>query len=370
MVTPRTTVSRKSARAVATPDDVVQPAEVLHDAAVPGQRIAVVIPCYRVSRQVLGVIARVGPECSGIYAIDDACPENSGDAIESECADPRVWVLRHRRNMGVGAAVLSGYRAALQDGADVIVKIDGDGQMAPELLPGFVAPILGGQADYCKGNRFYELDNIDRMPLVRKVGNAALSFMTKLSGGYWDIFDPANGYTAIHASVARRLPFDKISERYFFESDMLFRLNTIRAVVVDIPMDATYGDETSSLKVFRIFPEFFYKNLRNGLKRTFYNYFLRDFSIASLELVVGLAMLAFGTIYGSVHWIASAHAGVATPPGTVMLAALPVLVGVQLLIAFVGYDIASVPKRAIHPALVIREQAQMRESAPPESDAR
>jgi dolichol-phosphate mannosyltransferase len=351
-------IPRRSGQAPPEPDDVptVHGEQRAESAAAPGERIAVVIPCYRVSRQVLGVIARIGPECWRIYVVDDACPEGSGDLVESRCADPRVHVIHHRKNLGVGAAVMSGYRAALNDGAQVIVKIDGDGQMAPELLPGFVASILGGQADYCKGNRFYELDHIDRMPLERKLGNAALSFMAKLSGGYWDIFDPANGYTAIHAAVARRLPFDKISQRYFFETDMLFRLNTIRAVVADIPMDATYGDETSSLKVSRVFAEFFYKNVRNGVKRIFYNYFLRDFTIASLELVVGVVFLAFGTIYGAVHWIASAHEGVATPPGTVMLAALPVLVGVQLLLAFVGYDIASVPKRPIHPVLARREQ--------------
>lgn len=353
------TMRRRTGRELATPQAAPSPHADGRAAPVgaPDERIAIVIPCYRVSRQVLGVLARTGPECWRIYVVDDACPEGSGDLVEARCPDPRVRVIRHRKNLGVGAAVMSGYRAALDDGADIIVKIDGDGQMAPELLPGFVVPILGGQADYCKGNRFYELDHIDRMPLVRKLGNAALSFMAKLSGGYWDTFDPANGYTAIHAAVARRLPFDKISQRYFFETDMLFRLNTIRAVVVDIPMDATYGDETSSLKVFRVFPEFLYKNLRNGVKRIFYNYFLRDFSIASLELVVGLVLLAFGTVYGTVHWISSARAGIATAPGTVMLAALPVLVGVQLLLAFVGYDIASVPRRPIHPALARREQA-------------
>jgi len=365
-------MSRRSARALSTPDELAE--SVLEErrevTASLRERIAVVVPCYRVSHQVLGVIERIGPECWRIYVVDDACPEGSGDLVEARCTDPRVRIIRHRRNLGVGAAVMSGYRAALDDGADIIVKIDGDGQMAPELLPGFVAPILSGHADYCKGNRFYELDQLGRMPLVRKLGNAALSFMAKLSGGYWDIFDPANGYTAIHASVARRLPFDKISERYFFETDMLFRLNTIRAVVVDIPMDASYGDETSSLKVFRVFPEFLYKNLRNGAKRVFYNYFLRDFSIASLELVVGFILLAFGMIYGALHWIASARAGVATLPGTVMLAALPVLVGVQLLLAFIGYDIASVPRRPLHPALVGREQAQMREPSPVEGSAR
>lgn len=365
MATPRTSASRRSAPAMAAPEGSSGHAAEQQEArAADAPRIAVVIPCYRVSRQALGVIERIGPECCSIYAVDDACPEGSGELIAAQCLDPRVRVLHHRRNMGVGAAVMSGYRAALQDGADVIVKIDGDGQMAPELLPEFVAPILAGEADYCKGNRFYELDHIGRMPAVRKLGNAGLSFMAKLSGGYWDIFDPANGYTAIHAAVARHLPFDKISERYFFETDLLFRLNTVRAVVVDVPMDASYGDETSSLKVGRVLPEFLYKNVRNTVKRIFYNYFLRDFSIASLELVIGLVLLAFGTIYGAVHWIASASAGVATAPGTVMLAALPVLVGVQLLLAFVGYDIASVPRRAIHRALVRRQGGQVREAAP------
>lgn len=112
--------------------------------------------------------------------------------------------------------------------------------------------------------------------------------MTKLSSGYWDIFDPTNGYTAVHASVVARMPLDKISRRYFFESDMLFRLNTIRAVVVDVPMDARYGDEVSNLSVRKIVLDFAVRHLRNFGKRIFYNYFLRDLSLASLELVAGV----------------------------------------------------------------------------------
>ena len=230
--------------------------------------------------------------------------------------------------------------------------------MAPELLPSFVAPILAGQADYTKGNRFYDLSNIRRMPTLRIVGNAMLSFMAKISCGYWDVFDPTNGYTAIHAKVVRRLPLDKISKRYFFETDMLFRLNTVRALVVDIPMDPSYGDEVSGLKVSGVLGEFVYKHVRNAAKRIFYNYFLRDFTIASLELVVGLILLVFGLTYGIANWIVSAREEVMTSAGTVMLAALPVLMGIQFLLAFVGFDIASVPKRAIHPALSDRSAAR------------
>jgi dolichol-phosphate mannosyltransferase len=175
--------------------------------------------------------------------------------------------------------------------------------------------------------------------------------MTKLSAGYWDLFDPTNGYTAIHAEVARHLPLGRMSKRFFFETDMLFRLNTIRAVVVDVPMESKYSDEVSNLRILRVLGEFLCKHAQNTAKRIFYNYFLRDFTIASLDLILGAALLAFGLIYGGANWIASYRASNATPVGTIVLSAFSVLAGLQFLLAFVGFDIASTPKRAIHPFL-------------------
>jgi len=265
-----------------------------------------------------------------------------------------VTVVRNEQNLGVGGAVLRGYQEAIRNGADVIVKIDGDGQMDPSLIQGFVGPILAGEADYTKGNRFFNLERIGEMPPMRLFGNAVLSFMTKLSAGYWDLFDPTNGYTAIHADVARRLPLDKISKRYFFETDMLFRLNIVRAVVVDIPMDARYADEVSNLRISRIAREFLAKHARNFFKRLFYNYYLRDLSLASLELPLGCSLLLFGTVFGGWHWILSIYAGAAATAGTVMLSALPVLMGLQLILAFLSFDIASVPRRPIHKQYVTR----------------
>lgn len=320
----------------------------------PGDAIAVVIPCYRVTRHILGVLAAIGPEVARIYVVDDACPEHSGALVRAECRDARVVVLGHAANQGVGGAMVTGYRAALADGARVIVKLDGDGQMDPALIPGFVAPILAGEADYAKGNRFFNLERIAAMPRVRLFGNAVLSLLTKLSSGYWDLFDPANGYTALHADAARYLPLDKLSRGYFFETDMLFRLNTLGAVVVDVPMDAHYGDEISNLKVSRVATEFAAKHLRNFLKRLFYNYYLRSMSLASIELPLGLALVAFGALYGAAHWLESARLGVATPAGTVMVAALPVIMGVQLVLAFLAYDIASVPRRPLHKKTLFR----------------
>lgn len=320
----------------------------------PNDSIAVVIPCYRVKRHILGVIAGIGSEVGSIYVVDDACPEGSGAFVTENCADKRVTVIRHDKNLGVGGAVMTGYQAAIAAGAEVIVKVDGDGQMDARLIPNFIVPILAGEADYTKGNRFFDLEQLRTMPPMRLFGNAVLSLMNKVSSGYWDIFDPTNGFTAIHADAARHLPLSKISRRYFFETDMLFRLNTLHAVVVDVPMDAVYGDEVSNLKISRIVTEFVAKHVRNFFKRVFYNYYLRNMSLASIELPFGAGLLIFGVTYGVHHWLMSAKLGTVTPAGTVMVAALPVLMGVQLILAFLAYDIASVPRRPIHKTIQFR----------------
>lgn len=313
-----------------------------------GPRIAVVVPCYRVRSQILEVIADVPTEVERIYVIDDACPEGTGRWVQDQCPDSRVSVHWNGSNLGVGGAVMAGYVLAVADGMDVVVKMDGDGQMDASALPELVGPILRGEADYTKGNRFYDLAQIGRMPRARIFGNAALSFMTKISSGYWDIFDPTNGYTAIHAKVIGKLPLHKISRRYFFETDMLFRLNIVRAVVADVPMDAKYGAETSNLRVSKVLFDFSFKHLRNTVKRLFYNYFLRDLSLASIELVLGGAFLASGVTMGLVFWLKSHYTGVLTTAGGVMLVALQVIVGIQLVLGFLAYDIAAVPKRTLH----------------------
>lgn len=320
--------------------------------------IAVVIPCHRVSRHILSLLNGIGREVRHIIVVDDCCPDKTGELVTALCRDPRVRVLTHAKNLGVGGAVMTGYRHALQLGACIIVKLDGDGQMDPSLIHRFVGPIQERQADYTKGNRFTNIEDVRSMPAARLFGNAALSFFTKASSGYWTLFDPTNGYTAIHASVLERLPLDKIRQRYFFESDMLFRLSTVRACVMDIPMTALYGGEQSGLRIARVLAPFLKGNLVNLAKRVAYNYFLRDFSIASVQLIVGLASLFFGILFGLRGWALSFETGVVASTGTVMLAGLPVMVGVQLLLSFLAFDIAAMPNRALHPLLAPRKAPQ------------
>ncbi len=314
-------------------------------------RVAVVIPCFRVRKYILDVIAGIGDEVSKIFVVDDACPEKSGDYVCAQCRDPRIEVIYHTENLGVGGAVMSGYQKAIQDNFDIVIKIDGDGQMDCAQIKHFIDPIASGNADYTKGNRFYNPYFLNRMPRIRLIGNAILSLITKLSSGYWDIFDPTNGFTAISVPVLKKIPLDRISKRYFFESDMLFRLNIIRAVVIDIPIDAQYNDEESSLIISRNIWPFLKGNIHNLIKRIGYNYYLRNFSLASLQLAIGLVLALFGTLYGLAHWETSISTSQPATAGTVMVAALPIIVGFQLLMSFINYDINTVPKRPISNAL-------------------
>lgn len=306
-------------------------------------RVAAVIPCFKVRAHILPLVAGIGPEVDAIICVDDACPEGSGDFIRDNCNDPRLRVITHAENQGVGGAVLTGFRDALQQGCDIAVKLDGDGQMDPRLLPQFVEPIAHSRADYTKGNRFFSPQSLADMPRGRLLGNAVLSFVSKFSTGYWDVFDPTNGYLAIDLRLLPFMETQKIARRYFFETDMLFRLNLLSARVVDIPMRAIYADEVSNLSFSKEASRFARGHSKNFLKRIWYNYFLRNFSVASLELVVGTALLLSGIVYALLNYGGAEPAS----PGTVTVASMLFLVGILLLLSFLNFDIRRTPSTPI-----------------------
>ena len=300
--------------------------------------VGVVIPSYKVSNHLSSLLLKIGSDVQTIIIVDDACPEKSGKNAAETSSDPRVILIENKVNLGVGGAIKEGYKLALNLGLDVVVKLDGDGQMDPSLIPKLIAPIVKGDADYAKGNRFFNIESLRSMPKIRILGNLVLSFHSKLSTGYWSIFDPNNGFTAISVQKLKSLPFEKISNRYFFESDMLFQLGLQASVVADVPMDSKYGNEKSNLKIMRVLFEFPYKHTRNTFKRIFYNYYLRDFSIASIELLVGIGLTLYGAIFGLSKYIHYRNIGEFTPTGTQIIVAMSVLSGLQFLLGFLAID--------------------------------
>jgi dolichol-phosphate mannosyltransferase len=311
-------------------------------------KVAVVIPTYRAGAHVVGVISAIPDFVDHIIVVDDACPDGTAAIVNANAQDLRIQLVTHSVNQGVGGAMITGYRKALELEADIVAKIDSDGQMDPLLLETFIKPIANGQADYAKGNRFFEVEFLECMPLVRLIGNSVLSIISKMASGYWGLMDPTNGYTAIHKKVLQRLPLDKIDKRYFFESDMLFRLGILRACVHDVPMRAVYGEERSNLKISNVMLSFPGKYFASFCKRIFYTYFLRDFNAGSVQGLLGLMLLSFGSIIGVWHWLASIQSGHVASSGTVMLAALPIMLGGHFLISALNYDIAHSPNKAIH----------------------
>ncbi len=321
-------------------------------------RVWLVVPMFRVTAHIGAVLRKVPPWVEGVVCVDDCCPERSGDIASVSPCSVETVILRHEVNQGVGGAVLSGYRFAESRGAKIIVKVDGDDQMDLRWLGYLVQPIAAGQADYTKGNRFSTASHVEGMPPLRIFGNSVLSLMSKFSSGYWKTFDPTNGYTAISARVVRELLGRRIAHRYFFESDMLYHLGSLRAVVRDIPMPARYADERSNLNIMKIALPFMLYHMRNSAKRFVGQYIVRDFNVATLEVVVGLALLSAGLGFGVSYLFSRPEAAAAASAGVVMLAALPVILGVQLLLAALNFDVLNVPKDPIHPMLLAMDAFQ------------
>jgi len=307
------------------------------------EKICVVIPAYRVASRIEAVIQGIPTWIWKIIVVDDKSPDDLADRVELLCND-RVELIRHEENKGVGGAVMSGFSRAVELGATILVKMDGDGQMDPVYLPELLKPILCGHADFAKGNRFGLLESISRMPLHRRIGNLSWSFLTKAGSGYWNLFDPNNGYLALDADVYRRLELTFLHPRYFFETSLLVELNLVRAVAVEVPMPAIYAGEPSSLSVLIVLTTFPGLLISKFFRRIWLQYFAMNFSVGTIFLTLGSVMSLFGAIWGAVWWRNSIITGTPATSGTVMVASLPLILGFQMLLQALTLDVQGVPK--------------------------
>ena len=316
--------------------------------------IATVIPAYQVEKNIESVIHGIPHYIKYIIVVEDASPDSCADlVIAAAKKDRRITLIRHEKNQGVGGATITGFRKAIELGAQIIIKLDGDGQMDPAHIPALITPLIEGKADYAKGNRFRDFQSLQQMPLIRRIGNLGLSFLTKAATGYWNLFDPTNGFFAIRSEILAQLPFDKLDRRYYFETSMLSHLYLLNAFILDIPIPARYRDESSNMSIQRVLIEFPTKLIRTLLRRIVLKYFLFDFSMASVYLLAGIPLLLFGLIFGITKWVHYFNLGITAPTGTVMLATLTVILGIQFLLSAIEIDMKSTPRKATSEPLFI-----------------
>jgi hypothetical protein len=308
-------------------------------------RVVVVVPCFNVAGHLAGVVRTLPDLVDHVVVVDDGSRDDFERAAATIPAG-RATIVRHDVNRGLARAMETGVRAALAAGADIVVKVDGDGQMDPAEMPRLLEPLVAGDADLAKGNRLMRRRHVAGMPQARLAGNLALSFLAKFASGYWNVSDPTNGYLAIRRPLLEEIDLERLGPGYFFETSLLCEANLAGAVVREVPMPARYGAERSSLSVRAAAAGFPLLLFRACARRVALKHFLRDFTPVSLFLVLGTALLALGSAYGVHAWLHHSALREPTPPGTIALAGLPMIAGFQLLLQALVLDIGSVPTRS------------------------
>ena len=307
--------------------------------------ITVVIPCYNVSRHIEDVIKKLPVEVNWIITVNDRSTDDTGEILAGlSHENKKVILINHELNQGVGGAMITGFKRSIELNSDITIKIDGDDQMDSSYMPALIKPIIDNKADYTKGNRFRDFKALRKMPVLRRFGNLGLSFMIKAASGYWNVFDPNNGFVAISNEMLRAIDIKKIHKRYFFESSMLIELYHSDAVIQEIPMKARYGDEVSNLSLTRALFGFPPKLLKAFIRRIILKYFLFDFNIASVYLLFGVPLFILGLVYGIVNYIEYGSSHTPAPTGTVVIPTLLIIMGFQLLLSATSYDISNYPK--------------------------
>ena len=303
------------------------------------KKIAVAIPCYRVEEHLERVMAGIPPLVDTILLVDDCSPDGTPALVDRLADGKRIVAIHHDRNQGVGGAMKTAFRKAMEMGADVVVKLDGDGQMDAS----YIAPLVEAleEADFAKGNRLFDRRMLRRMPTIRRVGNMGVGFMVKAASGYWNVSDPVNGFFAIRTETLRRMDFDRIADRYFFESSMLIEMHYAGARIREVSMPAIYADEHSNLSIGKTLFSFPPRLVAAWLRRLHLSYFVYDFNICSLYIFVGLPSFLFGLVFGLCNWIHYASMSCPSPTGTIMVAVLTFILGFQMLLAAAQYDISA-----------------------------
>ena len=304
-------------------------------------RVAVVVPAHN-EEKLIGRTIRAVPEfVDFVVVVDDASTDATAKRAR-EVEDPRLTLIERQVNAGVGGAIMDGHKQALELGADVNVVMAGDAQMDPDYLPSLLDPIADEGYGFTKANRFYSRQALVGMPAIRIFGSIMLSFATKLASGYWNLFDPQNGYTAITRQALRQIDPDRVARSYSFENDLLIWLGIANVRAKDVPVPAVYGEEVSGMRLFRVVPELSRLLFVGFWRRIFLKYVLMSFSPIALLLFTGLFLCLVGIGVGIWALVVTSSAAAPTA-GTVLLAVGPLLVGINMLVHALTLDIQQTP---------------------------
>jgi glycosyltransferase involved in cell wall biosynthesis len=277
-----------------------------------------------------------------IIVVDDCSTDGTSEAASAE-NDARLVLLRHDVNRGLGATLIDAHKEAMRLGADVSVVMAGDAQMDPRYLPALLDPIVENGYDFTKGNRFFSTKSWQGMPRHRIIGNVLLTFLTKVATGYWNIFDPQNGYTAIASEAQREIDWDAVARDYSFENDVLAHLWLNARRVKDVNIPAVYGEEVSDIKLGTVIPDLMRTLRRAFWRRIFSKYVVESFSPVALFGFSASVLLIWSLLFGG--WVVGQKVlGVTPTTATVMLVVLPFLMGFELTLAALVIDILNSPK--------------------------
>ena len=304
-------------------------------------RVFCIIPTYRASRTIVAVVEEALKYADVVIVVDDCCPEDSGGVARmAYLGDYRVQVVKREQNGGVGAATKTGIGAALEQDAAVIVKLDADGQMDAQFIASIRRLFAEDPSLVCvKGNRFFDVGVLEVMPKVRFFGNAVLSLLAKCASGYWNTIDPTNGYIAFNGRLLSVLPWQSFADSYFFEMSVLCELGLKRLPILELEMPTIYTSAPSSLSIARVMREFPPRLIRLMMRRLLVQYFVFDVNLGTIYFVCGFLLALFGTVFGVYEWFQGRATGLPVKTGTIMLAVLPFLMGFQLLLNALMYDV-------------------------------
>jgi glycosyltransferase involved in cell wall biosynthesis len=301
------------------------------------KRVAVVVPAFDEERLVVDTLAGIPEFVDRIYVVDDASRDETAARAEG-VGDPRVEVVRHQRNGGVGSAIVSGYRRALDEEIDVACVMAADNQMDPAELEGLVGPVARGEVEYAKANRLVSGEAWTVIPRTRYLGNAVLSLLTKIASGYWHVADSQAGYTAVSRDALRRLELDQLYPRYGFPNDVLVHLNVQNARVRDVPSRPIYHvGEQSGIRLRSVVPRISWLLFKGFWWRMLHKYVIRDFHPLVFFYAFGVVMTVAGLVLGVLEVVLRILGNEITPASIVLVAVL-LIAGLQLTLFAMWFD--------------------------------